>query len=65
MEDNLIHRAKALFCSSFKLTIEQGRSMGFSDTEILNVIYASCTEAVKGFEDECQELTNIAIRKMQ
>jgi hypothetical protein len=62
MDDDLADRCIAILCGSFKLTIEQGRALGNTDTEILNVLYEASCERIKGFEDECLELTNRAKR---
>lgn len=66
MEDNeILDRAMALFCTTIKLTIEHGRAMGSTDTEILNVLHDASCDRIKGFEDECLELSNRAKRMMQ
>lgn len=58
-------RCIALLSSAIKLSIETGRAIGNTDTEILNVLYASCLDMIKGHEDECLELSNRAKRMMQ
>lgn len=64
MDDDLADRCIAILCGSFKLTIDTGRALGNTDTEILNVLRESCLDRIKGFEDECLELTNRAKRMM-
>jgi hypothetical protein len=54
-----------MLCGSIKLTIETGRAMGNTDTDILNVLYDASCARIKGFEDECLELTSRAKRMMQ
>jgi len=66
VEDNeILDRALAMFCTTIKLTIDNGRAMGSTDTEILNVLYDASCDRIKGFEDECLELSNQAKRMMQ
>lgn len=63
--EEILDKALALFCTTIKLTIDNGRAIGSTDTEILNVLYDASCERIKGFEDECLELSNLAYRMMQ
>lgn len=63
-DDDAANRCIALLCSSIKLSIDTGRAIGNTDTEILNVLYESCIVRINGFQDECLELTNRAKKMM-
>ena len=64
MEDDTADRCIAMLCGSIKLTIETGRAMGSTDTDILNALYHASCARIKGFEDECLEISNRTKRMM-